>query len=277
MNEMKYWQKAMTDDEGNRVLNPNYILRPDNPRRFRMPLKLSAKAKGYHYWGDDKKRTSGEIGRLVCDPDRNILPEENSPIGIRLRVECTAHVDYFQARAKDVKAAIRKVKKEHNGEPFVAILKNTRRGEGYGDTTSLDFAFLDTDERIPKGTYNHWGIRRMIPTIYTYADLIARLTAIADHLASVDAESETRRLAIQNARRHVESQEDWLERQQKDLKRAEQSYADWTDEEFVRQYVGRQVGTARGHVAGMLEKVAKCEEELAKAKQKFAALTGEEE
>ena len=276
MNEMKYWEQGTYDDD-RWVQNPNYILRSGNPRRFRMPLKLGAKAKASYWQGGNKQRTSQEIGRLVCEPHRNILPEKNSPIGIDLRVECAAHVDYYQARAKDVKAAIRKVKKEHDGEPFVAILKNTRSGRGWGDASSLDFAFLDTDERVPKEDYGHWDIRTMISTIYTYADLIARLTAIADHLASVDAESEEKRLAIESAHKYVQSDESRLEREQKDLKRAQKSYANWTDKKYVKEYVAQQVDAARKHMEAMLKKVADCEDRLAESKQKFAALTGEEE
>ena len=203
MNEMKYWQHAMTDDEGNRVQNPNYILHPAeiNPRRWRMPLKLSAKAKASYWQGGDKHSVSEEIGRLVCNPNRSMVPEENTPFGIRLKVECKQHIDYYQARLKDVKAAIRKVKKEHNGETFVAILKNTRGSYSWGQVSSLDFAFLDTDER-PDDDYR---INNFVAHIYTYADLITHLTAIADHLASVDAESEEKRMAIENAHDYMRS------------------------------------------------------------------------
>ena len=277
MNEMKYWQTGTTDDEGNWVGNPNYILHPHDQRRFRMPLKLSAKAKTAYWQGGNRLSVSEEIGRLVCNPNRSMVPEENTPFGIRLKVECKQHIDYYQARLKDVKAAIRKVKKEHNGEPFVAILKNTRGSYSWGQVSSLAFAFLDTDERIPKEHYNHSRIHRMIPAIYTYADLIARLTAITDYLASVDAESEEKRMAIENAHDYMRSRENSLEREQKELKRAEESYANWTDEEYVEKYVAQQVDAARTYREAMLKKVANCEEYLAEAKQEFAALTEEEE
>ena len=277
MNEMKYWQTGTRDSEGNWVDNPDYILDTNNPRRFRMPLKLSAKAKSSYWQGGDRQHVSKEIGRLVCDPDRDVVPSGHPGRGIHLKVECSQHIDYYQARVKDVKAAIRKVKKEHNGEPFVAILKNTRSGDGWGDASSLDFAFVHTDERITKEDYNHWRIRRMIPTIYTYADLIARLTAIADHLASVDAESEEKRMAIESAHKYMRLDESALERGQEELKRAEESYANWTDEEYVKRYVAQQVEAARSYMEAMLKKVANCEKELAESKQKFAALTEEEE
>ncbi len=276
MNEMKYWQAGTRDDDGRYVHNPNYILHPKNPRRFRMPLKLNAKTKGSHYWGD-KQGVSMAIGRLVCYPDRDVVPgSNNGHYGIHLKVECNAHVDFYQARVKDVKAAIRKVKKEHNGEPFVAIVKNSRRSYSWSDPSSLDFVFLDTDERAPSGHGNNWAIRGAVPTIYTYADLIARLTAIADHLASVDAESEEKRLAIESAHKFMRSRENSLEREQKDLKRAEESYANWTDEEYVERYVAQQVDAARSYMEAMLKKVANCEKELAESKRKFAALTEEE-
>lgn len=279
MNEMKYWQTGTTDDEGNWVGNPNYILHPHNPRRFRMPLKLSAKAKTSYWNGGNKQSVSQEIGRLVCDPDRSVVPSENPNcyFGIHLKVECSQHIDYYQARVKDVKAAIRKVKKEHNGEPFVAILKNTRSSGGWGDTSSLDFAFLDTDERVSKEDHNHWRICRMIATTYTYADLIARLTAIADRLASVDAESEEKRLAIENAHKYMRSREQSLERERKDLKRAQSNWRHWTDEEYVKRHVAKQVDVARSFMETMLKRVADCEKKLAEAKQEFAALTEEEE
>lgn len=279
MNEMKYWQQATRDDDGRWVQNPNYILDTNHPRRFRMPLKLSAKAKTSYWNGGNKQNVSQEIGHLVCEPDRDVVPSghPNSYVGIRLKVECSQHIGYYQARVKDVKAAIRKVKKEHNGEPFVAILKNTRSGDGWGDTSSLDFAFLDTDERVSKEEHNFWRIRRMIPTIYTYTGLIARLTDIADHLASVDAESEEKRLAIEQAHKFMRMDESALEREQKDLKRAEESYANWTDEEYVKRYVAQQVDAARTYREAMLKKVANREKELAESKRKFAALTEEEE
>jgi len=274
MNEMKYWQHAMTDDEGNRVQNPNYILHPAevNPRRWRMPLKLSAKATTSYLNGGNKQRMSEEIGRLVCDPDRDVVPSGHPGHGIHLKVEYKQHLDYYQARLKDVKAAIRKVKKEHNGEPFVAILKNTRASYSWGQASSLDFAFLDTDER-PDDNYR---INNFVAYIYTYADLITRLTAIADHLASVDAESETKRLAIESAHGYMRSDESALEREQKGLKHAEESYANWTDEEYVEKYVAQQVEAARTYREAMLKKVANCEKELAESKRKFAALTEEE-
>ena len=278
MNEMKYWQQGTRDDDGRWVRNPNYILNTDHPRRFRMPLKLSAKTKGSHYWGD-KQSVSREIGRLVCEPDRSVVPSENPNgySGIHLKVEHSAHVDFYQARVKDVKAAIRKVKKEHNGEPFVAIVKNSRRSYSWSDPSSLDFVFLDTDERPPFDHGNNGRVRGAVSTIYTYADLIARLTDIADRLASVDAESEEKRLAIENAHKHMRSREQSLEREQKSLKGGEKSYANWTNEEYVKWYVNQEVDAARTYREAMLKKVANCEEELAEAKRKFAALTEEEE
>lgn len=279
MNEMKYWELGAKDDDGRWVQNPNYILHPHNPRRFRMPLKLGAKAKASYWQGGDKQSVSQEIGRLVCEPDRSVVPSENPNcyFGIHLKVEHSAHVDYYQARVKDVKAAIRKVKKEHNGEPFVAIVKNSRRSYSWSDPSSLDFMFLDTDERAPSDGSGYWQLRGAVPTIYTYADLIARLTDIADRLASVDAESEEKRLAIEQAHKVMRSQEQSLEREQKDLKRAQKSYANWTDEEYVKRYVAQQVDAARTYREAMLKKVANCKEQLAEAKREFAALTEEEE
>jgi hypothetical protein len=278
MNEMKYWQSGTRGDDNLYVQNPNYILHTNHPRRFRMPLKLSAKSKGNHYWGGSKQSVSEEIGRLVCDPDRSVVPSENPNcyFGIHLKVECSAHVDYYQARVKDVKAAIRKVKKEHNGEPFVAIVKNSRGSYSWSKPSSLDFVFLDTDEPVPSDHNNYWAVRGAVSTIYTYADLIARLTDIADHLASVDAESEEKRLAIEQAHKFMRMDESALEREQKDLKRAEKSYANWTDKEYVEEYVAQQVDAARTYREAMLKKVANREKELAESKRKFAALTEEE-
>lgn len=279
MSEMKYWQQGTRDDNNHYVHNPNYILNTNHPRRFRMPLKLSAKAKASYWQGGDKQSVSQEIGRLVCDPDRSVVPSENPNcyFGIHLKVECSAHVDYYQARVKDVKAAIRKVKKEHNGEPFVAIVKNSRRSYSWSDPSSLDFVFLDTDERAPSDGSSYWQLRGAVPTIYTYADLIARLTDIADRLASVDAESEEKRLAIESAHKYMRMDESALEREQKDLKRAEKTYANWTNEEYVKWYVDQQVDAARTYREAMLKKVANCEKALAESKRKFAALTEEEE
>ena len=117
----------------------------------------------------------------------------------------------------------------------------------------------------------------MIPTIYTYTGLIARLTDIADHLASVDAESEEKRLAIEQAHKFMRMDESALERKQKDLQRAEKSYANWTDKEYVEEYVAQQVDAARIYREAMLKQVANREKELAESKRKFAALTEEEE
>jgi len=279
MNEMKYWELGAKDDDGRWVRNPNYILHPHNPRRFRMPLKLSAKAKTSYWNGGNKQNVSQEIGHLVCEPDRDVVPSghPNSYVGIRLKVECSQHIGYYQARVKDVKAAIRKVKKEHNGEPFVAIVKNSRRSYSWSDPSSLDFVFLDTDERSPYAHGGNGAVRGAVPAIYTYADLIARLTAIVDHLASVDAESEEKRLAIESAHKYMRVDESALEREQKDLKRAEESYVNWTDEEYVKRYVAQQVDAARTYREAMLKKVANREKELAESKRKFAALTEEEE
>ena len=84
-------------------------------------------------------------------------------------------------------------------------------------------------------------------------------------------------MAIESAHKYMRLDESALERGQEELKRAEESYANWTDEEYVKRYVAQQVEAARSYMEAMLKKVANCEKELAESKQKFAALTEEEE
>lgn len=264
-NEQPDWQKRVVDGK----INTGFILFDSNPRRFRLPLKMLAKAKtGYSYRGD-MQGISETIGWCIINPNQDI--KERIPLAVSHK----EHADYYTARLKDVKSAIRKVKKEHKGEPYVAIVKNSR-STWRDSVSSIDFVFLDDNTPIPNNS-EVWYFRRAVPHIYTYEELITRLMELESHLASFDAESAKKALEIQSTRQSVVNWTNNVEHSRKELERANATLAHWLDEEYVKEYVAKQVQWAKDDIAQKEKRLEHNQALLASTRKQLAELTGEEE
>jgi len=264
-NEQPDWQKRVVDGK----INTGYILYDRNPRRFRMPLKMKAKAKtGYSYRGN-MQGMSETIGWCIINPKQDIKHR------IPLAVEHKAHADYYTARLKDVKSAIRKVKKEHEGEPYVAILKNSR-SSWRDSVSSMDFVFLDDNSPITNHS-DMWYQKRAIAHIYTYEELITRLMELESHLASFDADSAKKAIEIQSARQSVVGSTKNVEHSFNELEKANATLAQWLDEEYVKEFVAKQVQWAKDDVAQKERRLKDNQDWLVRNQKRLAELTGEEE
>ena len=264
-NEQPNWQKRVVDGK----INTGYILYEKNPRRFRMPLKMGAKASTPRWQGGDMQGMSETIGWCILNPRNDIKAR------IPLAVSSKGHADYYTARLKDVKSAIRKVKKEHEGEPYVAILKNSR-SIWRDSVSSMDFVFLDDNSPITNHS-DMWYQKRAIAHIYTYEELITRLMELESHLASFDADSAKKAIEIQSARKSVVGSANNVEHSRKELERANATLAQWLDEEYVKEYVAKQVQWAKDDVAQKEKRLKEYQDWLVRNQKRLAELTGEEE
>lgn len=265
MNEIPNWQKRVVDGK----INTGYILHEDNPRRFRLPLKMRAKASTPRWQGGDMQGMSETIGWCIISPNQDI--KERIPLAVNHK----GHADFYTARLKDVKSAIRKVKKEHKGEPYVAIVKNSR-STWRDSASSIDFVFLD--DNTPITTHGDmWYHKRAVAHIYTYEELITRLMELESRLASFDAESAKKALEIQSMRQSLVGWVNSIEHNRKELEKANNILAHWLDEEYVKEYVAKQVQWAKDDIAQKEKRMEHNEALLARTRKQLAELTGEEE
>lgn len=264
-NEQPNWQKRIVDGK----INTGFILYDKNPRRFRMPLKMQAKASTPRWQGGDMQGMSETIGWCIINPNQDI--EKRIPLAVNHR----GHADFYTARLKDVKSAIRKVKKEHKGEPYVAIVKNSR-STWRDNVSSIDFVFLDDNSPITNHS-NLWYQKRAIAHIYTYEELITRLMELEAHLASFDADSAKKAIEIQSMRQSVVGSTRNVEHSFKELEKANATLAQWLDEEYVKEYVAKQVQWAKDDIAQKERRLKDNQDWLVRNQKRLAELTGEEE